>query len=117
MLLEAVAVAERRRREDGRPEAQAVGVQDRVIVLIARLELIDHLAIRSNADPASETVVERGDRLAEQGCVVLERRVSGDRPPSRGLQIEPPIVRQRNGEPPRRTCRGMPLADMGEPHR
>jgi hypothetical protein len=65
VLLEAVSVAERGRREDWRPDPQLASVEDRVIVVVQTLEPVEQLAVRSDPKAPAETIVERRDRLAE----------------------------------------------------
>src|SRR4029078_8832646 len=65
VLLEAVSVAERGRREDRRSDPQVASVEYRVIVVVHTLEPVEQLAVRSDPKPPAETIVERRDRLAE----------------------------------------------------
>ena len=84
----------------------------------AGLEPVEELGQGRDAQPAGEVVVERRDRLAEEGGVVGAFRASGDDPAASDLQVEPAgrwVVEGRR-QPPRRAGRGVAFAHVGQPH-
>jgi len=117
VLLEPVAIAERRWREDRWTEPDRIRIEDRVIVSVASLETIDEVPENRDTESASKAIIQGADRLTVKGRIVLERRAPSDRSTSGGLQVEPSAVVERRRKAPGGAGWCMPLADVGEPHR
>jgi len=125
--LEGVEVAQRWRPQDRRPEDEVPGREHRLVsvVRVARREAINEVAERLDAEPAGQKRVERRDRLSMQRRVVGEVGPSRDSAPPGDLEVQPcdrflgapPIAAtERRREPPRRTSRTVPLADVRDLH-
>jgi hypothetical protein len=118
MPLERVEVAERRRPEDRRPEAQVRAGEDSVVILAARLEPLDQLGERVDPQTRGEMVVEGRERRAEQDAVVGPTWIRRSEPTPGDLEVKPSGRRiiERRREPPWRTGGPVPLADVGDLH-
>ena len=120
VALERVEVADRGRPQDRRPERDVGGGEHGVVVLVARLEAVEQVAQRLDAQPAREVLVEGRHRLAEEDRVVREGGSRADRAPARDLEVEPATrclpassaAASRHGAPGGRVS----FADVGDLH-
>ena len=118
VALEGVEVAQAGRVEDGRPEVQVGRVEDRLVVLLGRDEVVDELAEGGHPQAAGKMRVERRDRPPEDGAVVRPARVGGDQATAGHLEVEPLGRLEVEGrrQPVGRPRRRMALADVGDLH-
>ena len=118
VTLEGVEVAQARRVEDGRPEGEVGRVEDRLVVLLGRDEVVDKLAEGGHPQAAGEMRIERRDRPPEDRAVMRATRVGGDQATAGNLEVEPLGCFEVEGrrQPVGRPRRRMALADVGDLH-
>jgi hypothetical protein len=123
MALECVEVAQRGGPKDRRAEHEILVCQDGIVVVAARLEVLDEVPHRLDAEAGSEEIVERSERPAMEDAVVRQLWIGRDRAASGDLELDPrlrcPIPGRpaRRNETPRGPGRTVPIADVREPHR
>jgi hypothetical protein len=127
MTLEGVKIAKGRRPENGRTEVQVGGRENGVVILAARDKALNQVCQRRDAEPGGEMVVQAGERSAMEGRVVGQARIGGDGSSSGNVEIKP-LRRlgegtglggpaEGSGQAPRRPCRRMDFAHVGDLHR
>ena len=89
MSLERVEVAQRRRLEDRRTEPHIFGLEDGVVIFVARHEPVEQVAQGVDPQPASDVIVEGRDRTAMERRIVLEGGPDSDRAPAGNIKVQP----------------------------
>jgi hypothetical protein len=132
MALEPVAIAQRRRSQQRRPEREIRGVEDGGVedggvedggvegpIGVARRDRAQERRQGGDPHPALQVIVERRDRRMERRHIG-QLRSRRDSATSGDLEIQPsgrrrPVV-QGGHEPPWRISRAVAIPDVGEPH-